>query len=160
MDPDDAQDRPSKSAAKRAHHAIQDLGEALIALPDDQLATLPLDEEARDAVVAGRGLVRGALRRQVRYLGRVLARRDTEALRAALEAQQSTGVEATARLHRLERWRERLLAEGDAALEELLRDHPDLDRSRLRQLVRRARAGRHGAARALFRFLRDSDAAS
>jgi len=61
---------------------------------------------------------------------------------------------------RLEAWRERLIAEGDAALDELLAQHPSADRQHLRQLARNARAERDRdrpvqAYRELFRALRE-----
>jgi ribosome-associated protein len=52
-----------------------------------------------------------------------------------------------------------LIAEGDAALTDLLREHPDGDRQQLRALIRKAQdeRARHAppaAARVLFRDLR------
>jgi ribosome-associated protein len=63
-------------------------------------------------------------------------------------------------MHRIEALRERLLADGDAALAELLDEHPQADRQRLRQLVRNALDERHRnkpphAFRELFRELRE-----
>jgi hypothetical protein len=43
-------------------------------------------------------------------------------------------------MHRVEDWRERLLAEGDKALAALLDDYPQADRQQLRTLVRNAQA--------------------
>ncbi len=43
-----------------------------------------------------------------------------------------------ARLHRLEQWRERLITEGDSALNELMSQFHELDRQKLRQLIRTA----------------------
>ena len=43
-------------------------------------------------------------------------------------------------MHRIEHVREKLLAEGDAALAELLDEYPDADRQQLRTLVRNALA--------------------
>ena len=62
-------------------------------------------------------------------------------------------------MHRVEHWRERLLAEGDAALAGLLEEHPSADRQRLRQLVRNANEEKlrnkpPRAFRELFRELR------
>src|SRR4029078_1341953 len=57
-------------------------------------------------------------------------------------------------------WRERLIADGDAALSELLAEHPQADRQHLRQLVRNAIDERNRnkpphAFRELFRELRE-----
>ena len=66
----------------------------------------------------------------------------------------------TAALHRVEAWRERLIADGDAALAELLAEYPHADRQHLRQLVRNASEERNRnkpphAFRELFRELRE-----
>jgi len=68
--------------------------------------------------------------------------------------------EARRDFHRLEAWRDRLLAEGDAALPELLAEFPGADRQQLRQLIRNAHRERAAqkpprAARLLFRYLRE-----
>lgn len=60
-----------------------------------------------------------------------------------------------------ERWRTRLLAEGDAALNELVAEVPGVDRQHLRQLLRQARAEpptdrSKRAARELLRAIRAS----
>ncbi|SOO30196.1 conserved hypothetical protein [Xanthomonas phaseoli pv. phaseoli] len=65
-----------------------------------------------------------------------------------------------AAIHRVERWRERLLAEGDVALSELLEAYPAADRQQLRQLVRnaiheRAKNKPPRAYRELFQVLRE-----
>ena len=39
--------RPSKTQSKKAMHELQDLGEALVALPADRIAGLPLSETLR-----------------------------------------------------------------------------------------------------------------
>ena len=62
-------------------------------------------------------------------------------------------------MHRVESWRERLLEEGDAALGQLLDEHPHADRQHLRQLVRstleeRKRNKPPRAFRELFRELK------
>ncbi|MDA8351040.1 MAG: DUF615 domain-containing protein, partial [Pseudomonadota bacterium] len=50
------QEPPSKSARKRAAHAAQDLGEALIALREQDLAALDLPGPLLDAVREARAL--------------------------------------------------------------------------------------------------------
>lgn len=70
-----------------------------------------------------------------------MRREDEETLDAIRDALDEDGLAArreVAALHRVETWRERLLAEGDAALAELLEEHPGADRQHLRQLARNA----------------------
>ena len=150
----------SKTQRKRDMHALQDLGEALVALPASRLAELDLPERLHDAVAEARRISRfGALRRQLQYIGRLMRDIDSSAIAARLDAWNGQSREATAHLHQLERWRERLL-EDDAALEALLAEYPQADVPRLRALVRNARReqaeGRPPANfRALFQALKD-----
>ena len=150
----------SKTQRKRDMHALQDLGEALVALPASRLAELDLPERLHDAVAEARRISRfGALRRQLQYIGRLMRDIDSSAIAARLDAWNGQSREATAHLHQLERWRERLL-QDDAALEALLADYPQADVPRLRALVRNARReqaeGRPPANfRALFQALKD-----
>ena len=78
--------KPSKSARKRAYLALQQLGEELITLRDDDLETVPLDEDLLEAVHEARRIrKRGALRRQKQYIGKLMGRLDDpEPIRQAL----------------------------------------------------------------------------
>ena len=72
MDPDEPEridDAPSKSARKREHRALQGLGSELMALSSAQLGYVPLSEELRQAVAAGRRLKKGARARHVGCAG-------------------------------------------------------------------------------------------
>ena len=127
-----------------------------------ELAAVSLPEKLLTAVDHGRTLRRAALRRQVRYLAKLLDAADHDAIRAAVEAGRQGSAVATARLHRIERWRDRLLSEGDSALSALIEQCPDLDRQKLRQLVRAARRDQaqqvgNKAFRVLFRWLGEQD---
>ena len=69
-----------------------------------------------------------------------------------------------ARLHRAERWRERLLEPGDDAIHDFVAQFPLVDRQQLRALVRSARDERDKRApprrfRELLRFVRALDEA-
>lgn len=82
-----ADERPSKSARKRAAHAAQALGERLIALKESDLLKLPIPDELRDAVRAARKIkARGGLARQKQYIGKLMRELDTAPIEAALEA--------------------------------------------------------------------------
>ena len=81
-------------------------------------------------------------------------------IRDALDAGGDASRREVAAMHRVEAWRDRLLAEGDAALAELLDTHPAADGQLLRQLVRntleeRKRNKPPRAFRELFRELRE-----
>src|SRR3546814_1625670 len=97
------------------------------------------------------------------FLAKQMRREDDEALdaiRDALDAGGESARQETALLHRAERWRERLLEDGDAALAELIEAHPSTDRQQLRQLVRntldeRKRNKPPHAFRELFRAVKE-----
>ena len=141
-DDDNGYDRPSKSQLKREMHALQELGQALVDLPKDALKRMPMPEDLADAVREARRITdHEGKRRQLQYVGRVmrsLADDETAALRTALDAQRGVNKAATARLHWIERTREKLLASDDA-LTEFLRQHPDADIQEGRTLIRNAR---------------------
>jgi ribosome-associated protein len=158
---DDAAERPSKSAAKRAAHAAQELGEALIGLSDAELDALALPEELAAAVRAARRITsRAGGARQRQYIGKLMRALDPAPIRAALAARGAVSAREAERFRRVEEWRERLIEGGAAALEELRRAHPGIETSEWAQRVadaqaeRGRRAGAAGASRALFRALR------
>ena len=164
--PDDppagGRDARSRSHAKRDAAELKELGDALVALPPAEFGALALPEKLRDAIeLARRITAHGARVRQRQYIGKLLRNVDVSEIRAALAAQELGRRLAARDFHRLEAWRERLLAEGTPALAALLASAPGLDGAELSELVAAARAaaaaGRGpGAARALFRWLRES----
>ncbi len=139
---DNGYDRPSKSQLKRDMHALQELGEALIALPKDALKRMPMPEKLDDAVREARRITdHEGKRRQVQYVGRVmrtLTDDETAALRLALDTQRGVNKAETARLHWIERTRDKLLAD-DTALTEFIRQHPQVDPQQGRMLIRNSR---------------------
>lgn len=85
---DDATLPPSKSSRKRAAHAMQDLGAHLVKMREQERAQLPLSETLRDAIAEARRLTsRGALSRQIQYIGKLMRNEDVPAIEAALDAQ-------------------------------------------------------------------------
>jgi ribosome-associated protein len=157
---DDVQERPSKSERKRTAHAAQDLGETLIGLRDSDLDALNLPERLTDAIRAARTISsRGGGARQRQYIGKLMREIDVEPIRAALSARSEQSAQEAERFKRVEAWRERLIAEGAAALDELERWRPGLNRSEWLGRISaaqsdRERAGPGTAGRELFRALR------
>ncbi len=156
---------PSKSQLKREALALQALGARLLDLPPARLERMRISDRLRSALDESRKVkAHSARRRQLRWLGKVLSSEDSDQL-ANLVAQSDAKQQAdNQRFHALERWRDRLLAEGDDALSELLERYPDADRQQLRALLRSAgkeqAAGKPpAAARKLFKYLRQLDGA-
>ncbi|MDZ7644821.1 MAG: ribosome biogenesis factor YjgA [Woeseiaceae bacterium] len=125
----------SKSEQKRAAQATRALAERLLTLTPEQLAGLPLTDELRAAVHTTRTLrARSALRRQRLYLAGLLRREDTGPLEAALARLDGHRRGERELFHEAERWRDRLLQEGQPALAEFAR-RAGRDNPRLRQLL-------------------------
>jgi ribosome-associated protein len=159
--------RPSKSARKREAAAAQDLGERLIALKESDLAALELPEKLLDAILlAKRITARGGLARQRQYIGKLMRDIDTAPIEAALSEESRVTALDAEKHKRIEAWRTRLLTEGPAALDDLLKWCPGADRKSLQALITKATgaridpASRENASRELFRALRGLFAAS
>ncbi|WP_369939446.1 ribosome biogenesis factor YjgA [Xanthomonas medicagonis] len=154
----------SRSQQRREALEVLSLGEKLVALTPAQLARLPVPESLLPHIAETKRITSHiAHKRQLAFLAKQMRREDDatlEAIREALDVNSDGARREVAALHRVEDWRERLLADGDSALSELLSDHPEADRQRLRQLVRNAKEERlknkpPHAYRELFRELRD-----
>jgi ribosome-associated protein len=160
---DDATLEPSKSQRKREMHALQDVGEQLVELSAERLAKMNLPDPLREAVREAQRITKhGGRRRQMQYIGRLMRGIDAEPIREALAAIEGRSALETARQHRLERLRLRLL-EDEAVLSEIARAHPGADLQHLRQLRRNTLKEREQARpprsfRELFRVLRELDA--
>ncbi|MGE0559608.1 MAG: ribosome biogenesis factor YjgA [Burkholderiales bacterium] len=154
----------SKSQRKRDMDALQAIGEELTQLNEQQLATVDLPESLRDAVLAARAMKRNeARRRQMQYVGKLMRQVDPAPIRAKLDGWRSASGEHVAQLHRIERWRERLLAEPEA-LALFVADHPAADIQQLRTLIRNTAQERERGKppkhfRALFQMIRELVAA-
>ncbi|MEO5843779.1 MAG: ribosome biogenesis factor YjgA, partial [Caldimonas sp.] len=132
-------ERPSKTRRKQESHDLQALGEALLDLPDDHLATLDLAEPLVDAIRAARRIKsHEARRRQMQLIGKLMRSADVELARAAIAERQLGRARDSLALHQAERWRAELLA-GDEATTRFAAEHPGADVQRLRALVRNAR---------------------
>ena len=151
----------SKTKQKRAMHELQALGVALVDLSDAQRAAMMLPEPLAAAIIDARRMTsHEAKRRQLQLIGKLMRRVDPEPIRERLAALRGQSATETARLHRIENWRTRLI-EDDAALTAFVGECPGADLQALRAAIRNARkeqaAGKPlRAYRELFRLLRDA----
>jgi len=155
---------PSRSQRRQAALEVLDLGAQLAALSPAQLARLPIPDELLPHIRETQRITSHvAHKRQLAFLAKQMRRLDEETLAAITDALDVGGEAArreTAAMHRVEAWRERLIADGDAALADLVAEHPRADRQHLRQLARNAIEERNRnkpphAFRELFRELRE-----
>lgn len=157
---DDLDLPPSKSQRKRDSHELQVLGEKLVQLPPAKLKKIPLSQQLLDAIhLAQKITARGAHKRQLQYIGKLMRGIDAEPIIQQLDEFNQQAAKANKHFHALEKWRDRLIQEGDTAVTELYAQHPRLDLQQLRQLVRNAQKEQQNnaaprAARALFQLLR------
>ena len=151
----------SKSAAKREAAAARRLGAELAALEPGRRRNIPMSEALNAALDAYRGFSsHEARRRQLQFIGRLMRGEDRHAIAAGLARAKGLTPAEHALNRELERWRERLLNDGDA-LTDYLRAHPQANAQALRQLIRRSKRtvdekARSELHRRLFRLLREN----
>lgn len=158
LEPED--ESKSKTQIKREMDALQDLGKRLIALKPDQLAKLELTDKLRLALAeAHRHTARGALKRHMSYVGKLMRDQDVKRIQQYVDLLDSGSQAHNQHFHQIERWRDRLLTGRADELELFMLAYPDADRQHLRQLVRQANRETEqnkppAAARKLFKAIR------
>ena len=154
--------RPSKTKQKEVMHELRDLGAELVELSVGQLKRINLPENIYDTVRECQKITaHGARRRQIQYLGKLMRGVDDEPIRAGLALLRGESSAETARLHRLERLRVRLL-EDEAVLTEIAAQWPCVDLQHLRTLRRNALKEKENNKppknfRAIFQILQELD---
>jgi ribosome-associated protein len=157
----DNDNRVSKSQLKRESHARQALGEALVQLNSEQLRKFDLPDELLQAIKLAQTIKQhGGKKRQLQYIGKLMRNVDIEPIKQTLDDLKGVSAQAIASQHKIEQWRQRLIDEGDNALHALLQAHPDIDRQRIRQMLRNIQKETQNnkppkAFRELFKYLRE-----
>jgi ribosome-associated protein len=152
--------RPNKTQLKRDIAVLFALGEEMSELSASQLKTLELPENIHKALAEVSGMpLKGARKRLLKFIAGQLHKIDVESIQEKLARIKNKSAHAVREHHIVERWRDRLIAEGNDALTELLDEHPDADRQQLRQLVRNAQKEAEAAkppksSRLLYRYLK------
>ena len=154
---------PTRTQQRRDALAVLSLASQLADMPPAKLARANLPEDVlREIENLRRISSHIARKRQLGFLAKVMRRHEDEAFdgaRALLGENREQQRKETASLHRLESLRERLL-DSDEALQELIDQHPAIDRQHLRSLIRQARIERDGnkpprAYREIFQLLKE-----
>ena len=162
-------DEISKSAHKRDSDAKQKLGESLALLTSNQIDDLDLPDGLKRAVEDLKRLLtkgskaHGGMKRQKQYIGKLMRHTEIEPIQAKIDEWQNASDAGKVFLHRMEQWRDRILKDGDPAIEEMYTTFSLTDQSHrqnLRQFHRLATKEKIAkkppkSARLLFKFLRD-----
>ncbi|SMF54214.1 ribosome-associated protein [Alteromonadaceae bacterium Bs31] len=150
----------SRTQVKKEMLALQQLGEKLTELNAAHLATIPLDEALKKAVLdAPKITQRSARKRHFQFIGKLMRAADSEAIQKAYDATQEKQHTSVKQHHQMEQWRDRLLHNQDA-LAKFIDLFPSCDRQQLRQLIRSSQQETSqqkppASARKLFRFIRE-----
>lgn len=130
----------SKSQMKREMLALQALGEKLVELSVEQIRQLTLPDDLQSAILQAKTIKKhGAKRRQQQYIGRLMRGVDAQDIEAQYEKLTQHSAAAINQLHKIEKWRDRLIHEGDHALTEFMNQYPGVDHQQLRSLIRSAK---------------------
>lgn len=133
-------DEKSKTQLKNEMLALRKMGVSLVDLTQATLLKIPLDDELSEAIMLARRINRkkDGFRRQLALIGKMLRSRDVEPIEHALLVIESGHHKAVSKFHKLEELRDDLIRRGDEAINTLVEEHEQLDRQKLRQLIRQA----------------------
>ena len=155
-------ERPNKTLIKRELYALQTLAKRIIALPVVHFDALPLSEGMRDSLTLARRIEKAALQRQIRYIAGRFDEEDIDAIELTMSRLNAPQKESVERLHRVEQWRDKLIAGDNTLLTELVSQFADCDAQYLRQLIRNANKEMKNnkppkSARLIFKYLNELD---
>ena len=157
---------PTKGELKRRARSLQDLAERLIDAPAEVVDGLALPEKLADAITLARRITaHGAALRQRQFVAKLMRALDPGPIETALEADAVAARHDAARFKRAERWRDRLVKDGQSALAQFQSEFPDAAGTELERLVAAAVSERQrglspGAGKKLFHFVQDVLAAT
>jgi len=141
--------KKSRTQKKKEADALQNLGLELAALPVAKLKRMTLPKALQKALIEGKAITSNvAGRRHRQYIGVLMRDVDPEAIRLALVQAGDDQPSESQSARRVRIWMERLLAGDSDDMEALLSECPDLERQKLRQLVRNAKKEKAGKGKA------------
>lgn len=140
LTPEMAEELKSKSELKREMHKLQDFAQSLVEMSKHQRSLLPLSDDLKDAMVVADKIKNKheALRRHIRHVARILFETELAPIHKAIDVMANKHQQNTAKFERLESLRDKLIAEGNEAVEALLTEFEKMDRQKLKQLIRHA----------------------
>jgi ribosome-associated protein len=149
-------DLPSRSQLKRDSQELRDMGAQLVQMPNAHLDKIAMDSTLLGAIKEARRLKSNdARRRQIQYIGKLMRNMDLTEIRHSVEKLNHQSQTFRQHFAMLEQWRDRLIDEGNDAIEEFLTAFPNADRQQIRNLSRQAGREKTGSAKTkLFKYLK------
>jgi ribosome-associated protein len=134
------QELKSKTEIKREMHQLQDFGQRLIEMSKHQRSRLPLTEDLKYAMIVADKIrnKNEALRRHIRHIAKILLETDLAPIHQAIDVMANKHQQETAKFTRLDNLRDELIEQGNEAIEALLTEFEQMERQKLKQLVRNA----------------------
>lgn len=151
----------SKSQLKREANAITELGVELTQLSDSQIKSIPMSDGLFNAIMEYKRIRKNnALKRQRLYIGKLIRQDDWETIQKHLTNIKEPMLQQNGLFKDMEKWRERMLNEADAAVNDFIGEYHQADRQKLRQLVKNAIKEKDQDvppvhARHLFKYIRE-----
>ena len=132
-------DLVSRTQKKQEAEAAQDLGERLLELSTKQLKSLDLQENLFDAVIEAKNIkAHGGRKRQLQFIGKLMRHIELDNIIAFFDEIDNKHYATNAKFKNMEIWRDRLISEGNDAIQAFQLERPEADVQKLRQLVRNA----------------------
>jgi ribosome-associated protein len=132
----------SRTELKRDAKELHQLGVDIASLSKKQRETIPMDDELFEAMeLADRLKTKTeAFRRHLNYLSKLLRlATNIDDIINAYNIIQNKHAKGNVLFHKIEHLRDEIIENGDSKINELVEQHPELDRQRLRQLARQAK---------------------
>ena len=150
-------DLPSRSQLKRDSQELRDMGAQLVQMPNAHLNKIAMDNTLLAAIKEARRLKSNdARRRQIQYIGKLMRNMDLTEIRHSVEKLNHQSQTFRQHFAMLEQWRDRLIDEGNDAIEEFLTAFPNADRQQIRNLSRQAGREKNSSAKSkLFKYLKE-----
>ncbi|MCJ8301240.1 ribosome biogenesis factor YjgA [Shewanella sp.] len=138
---DHDEDYASRAETKREIAIYQELGKKIVALSKTQIDRLELDEMLYDNVLKTKIIKTNteAYRRQLQFIGKLMRYVNIEELQLKMKNVLNQNSNESAKQNVAEKIKDQLLNEGDSAVQALIEKYPDLERQKLRQLVRQSK---------------------
>ena len=129
--------RPNKTRIKQDIALLFKLAENLAKLPPAKLEAFQLPEKIHEAIIQAGSLPQtGARKRLLKYLAGQFHKMDVMLIQEQLARLQNQSIHSAREHHLIEKWRQRLIQEGDQALRDLIAEKNAVDTQKIRQLLR------------------------